>query len=97
MFPTCEPRETLVIPLQGTLDTARCEQLEADVHLALAGASVLVVFDLTGVDFICSAFLRICVRTHKQAKTQGFRIVNVAPPIKRVFKIAGLDMMLQGE
>ena len=97
MLPTCEPQEKLVIRFEGSLDTAKCDEIEADVRGAVAGSTAPVVFDLDGVDFVSSAFLRLCIYARQQAGDHGFQIVNVGPYIKRVFKIAGLDAMLKTE
>ena len=64
---------------------------------AVTGASTPVIFDLDGVDFVSSAFLRLCIYAQRQAGDHGFQIVHVGPYVKRVFKIAGLDAMLKAE
>lgn len=95
-----QPRESLeklVIRFEGSLDSAKCAEIEMDVCGAVAGSSVPVVFDLDGVDFVSSAFLRLCLFGRQHAGEHGFGLVNVGPYIKRVFKIAGLDTMLKSE
>jgi len=94
MLQTCEPNTPVGIRFEGRLDTARCAEIEADVRARVASPSGPVVFDLEGVDFVSSTFLRLCIFACKQAGSHGFRVVNVGPAIKRVFKIAGLDSML---
>jgi anti-anti-sigma factor len=79
------------------MDTAKCAEIETEVRTAVTGASTPVVFDIDGVDFISSAFLRFCIYAQQQAGDHGFQIVNVRPYVKRVFKIAGLDAMLKAE
>ena len=54
-----------------------------------------IVFDLAGVDYIASSFIRICVATAKLPETGDFRIINTSPLIKKTFKIAGLDEILK--
>ncbi len=76
------------------MDTAACEQMEADLQASLAETDTSVTFDLAGVKFISSAFLGLCVRAYQKTGDAGFEIINVEPKIKRVFKIAGLDGML---
>ena len=53
-----------------------------------------VVFDLNGVDYISSSFIRICVNTAKQSQPKGFSIINCNPFLKSTFKISGLDGIL---
>jgi anti-anti-sigma factor len=55
-----------------------------------------VVFDLAGVDFVASAFLRLCLMVQQKAAGHQLTLVNVSPPIKKVFKIAGLDKLVVG-
>jgi len=55
---------------------------------------LMVNFDLKNVDFIASSFIRICVVTAKQLAEGNFRITNTIPMIKKTFKIAGLDEIL---
>ena len=53
-----------------------------------------VVFDLKNVDYISSAFLGICIMISKEVGRENFSIVNVNPAMKKVFKIAKLDTIL---
>lgn len=50
-----------------------------------------IVFDLGKVDYVSSAFLRLCMQTSKQVKQGSFRIVNTKPQVMKVFKVACLD------
>jgi len=97
MLPSCEPPKKLIVRFEGCMDTTRCAEMETEVRTAVTGATMPVVFDIDGVDFISSAFLRFCIYAQQQAGDHGFQIVNVGPYIKRVFKIAGLDAMLKAE
>jgi anti-anti-sigma factor len=84
----------------GHLDTATCqsimpmleEQLDAVVR---PGTVDTVVFDLAQVNFIPSAFIRLCMTTAKRLSPGRFSIVNTDATIKRTFKIAGLDQLLR--
>jgi len=53
-----------------------------------------IVFDLKEVSFIASSFIRICVHTAKQVQKGNFSIISSDPFIKKTFKIAGLDEIL---
>jgi anti-anti-sigma factor len=97
MLQSCEPREELVIRFKGRLDSAKCAEIETEVRRTLAMASKALAFDLEEVDFVSSAFLRLCICGQQQAGSLGFRVINVAPYVKRVFKIAGLDAMLKAD
>ena len=90
-----EEREgNLVFTFSGRLDTAECLQFDDRLAAAAEAASLPLVFDLNGVDYLASLFLRICVRTARQAGFDRFKLVNVSPPVKKVLKISGLDGLL---
>jgi anti-anti-sigma factor len=97
MSEACQAEPAQVIRFPNNLDTLACAELEAGLRTALAGSSEPVLFDLTNVEFVSSAFLRLCIFACRQCATQGFHIVNVNPNVKRVFKIAGLDGMLSDD
>lgn len=50
-----------------------------------------VIFDLKAVDYISSAFLRICVSSAKKVGQKNFKIINTKPVVNKVFKISGLE------
>ena len=53
-----------------------------------------VAFDLGGVTFIASSFLRLCVQTVKTVGSARFSVRNLSPELKKVFVISGLDKQL---
>lgn len=97
MTPTCTSEDRLVIGFAGRMDTARCARVEPDVRAAVTRTARPVVFDLAGVEFISSSFLRLCIYALQQAGEHGFHVVHAGPSVKRVFKIAGLDAMLDAD
>jgi len=60
----------------------------------ISAEGLKVNFDLKDVDYIASSFIRICVITAKHLAAGSFSISKTNPMIKKVFKIAGLDEML---
>ena len=56
--------------------------------------SIKVVFDLKGVHYISSSFLKLCILTAKKVDTGCFSIINTDPRTMKVFKISRLDEML---
>ncbi len=96
MLSTCE-HDRVLIRFTGRLDTARCEELAGEVRAAVTAPTTPVEFDLARVDFVASAFLRLCIYAYQQAGAHGFQISNATPTIKRVFKIAGMDKMFHCE
>ena len=87
---------SLVFRFSGRLDTMECSRIEAEVTQQAHSAGQPVVFDLAGVDFVASAFLRLCLTVQQEAVGNQLTLVNVTPSIKKVFKIAGLDKLVVG-
>lgn len=78
----------------GRLDTEECNKDAKMVDSALNGITTPVVFDLQKVEYVSSAFLRICIQTVKKLGKDNFSIVNVPTVVMKVLKIAGLDSIL---
>ncbi len=95
MTPPTSGDETLVIALQGRMDTIACMAAEADVLNKVRSARGPVVFDMKAVDYVSSTFLRICVTAAQVAGTDKFALTHVHPEIKKVFKIANLDLLIR--
>jgi anti-anti-sigma factor len=88
--------DTLVIPFLGRMDsriTLELEPLLVDKFNRISCKKI--IFDLKDVDFVASAFLRICVTTAQKVGEANFSVINTRPQIKKTFKIAGLDQFLQ--
>lgn len=86
---------TLHCIFAGRLDTAVSAAVDADLQAQLTDTGRPVVFDLAQVDYVSSAFLRLCVATAK--RVPAFSIVKVDPSVKRVFKIAGFEKLMRIE
>ena len=94
---SCTLGDTIELRFKPQLDTATCQRIEEEVQAAVTEPNGPVVFNLEGVEFVSSSFLRLCVYASRQAGDGNFHVTNVDPNIKRVFKIAGFDSMLEGE
>lgn len=84
----------LVFTFEPKMDNAACSKSEPLVAEQTATAGIPVVFDLTGVAFIASRFLRMALQAAKQCGPGNFSIVGVEPMIKLVLKTAGLDTLI---
>ena len=49
-----------------------------------------IVFDMQGVDYIASSFIRIRINAAKQVQKGNFSIIHCDPFLKKTFQIAGL-------
>ena len=82
---------------EGKMDTLSCKELEKDFDQILSECksdNMPLVFDLAGVDYIASSFLRLCGKAAQQIGVEKVSIANVTPQVKKVFKIAGLADVL---
>lgn len=71
--------------------TGQIDNREGDV---IPLDTLKVIFDLEKVEYIASAFLRICLAIAKNLTPGNFSIINTSPEVKKTFKIAGLDQVL---
>ena len=56
--------------------------------------AVNIVFDLEGVNYVASGFLRLCMSAASKVEQGKFSVINNDPQIMKVYKIAGLDSAL---
>ena len=72
----------------GRVDTITSPELEAAV--VLDGVEELV-FDLSQVDYISSAGLRVLLLAQKKMASKSMKIANAKPAVKEVFDITGFS------
>lgn len=80
----------IVCTLDGHFDTLQSEALEVALKARLKTPQA-VVFEMQDVTYVCSAFLRVCIFVAKIVGPGRFTLLGVTPPIKRVFKMAGMS------
>lgn len=83
---------TLIIT--GRLDTTTAPELEKTLDNVLDGTKELV-FDMTGLEYISSAGLRVILKAQKAMNAQGsMKLTGVNDGIMEVFDITGfLDIL----
>lgn len=87
----------LTIALEGRLDTTTAPQLEQELQNSLAGVENLV-FDLSGLEYLSSAGLRVLLYAQKVMNKQGRMTVRGANDmISEVFEITGFVDILNIE
>ena len=98
-------RDILVCAFKGKLDSSTSETTSAQFQAAWTSAqaertdragALSIVFDLAEVEFIFSAFLRLCLQAAKIAGGGSFRIINTSPAVKKLFVMAGLEQLVNG-
>lgn len=93
----------LAFILSGHLDSARSASLAPLIESKMteytaaspqAEKPFKVAFDLKDVDFISSAFIRICMLVFAKVKSGNLILQNANPFIKKTIKISGLESQL---
>ena len=87
----------LIVALEGRLDTTTAPQLEGELKTALEGVKNLTM-DLTRLDYVSSAGLRVLLMAQKVMNRQGNMIIrNVKPEIMDIFDVTGFVDILNIE
>ncbi|NQT33323.1 MAG: STAS domain-containing protein [Candidatus Omnitrophica bacterium] len=89
---TNEPN--LICAFTERLDTANCLEIEDELINKVRESKAPVIFNLQDVDYVASAFLRMCLKVAKEVGPENFSVINVHPNVKKVFKIAGFDKQI---
>ena len=85
---------TLTIALEGRLDTTTAPQLEGELTTALDNVEELI-FDMTALDYISSAGLRVLLSAQKRMNKQGSMVVRHSKPeIMDIFDVTGFTDIL---
>ena len=86
--------ENAKILVAGRLDTQTAPELEKEIDNIISNVKELT-FDMTGLEYISSAGLRVILKAQKIMNTQGaMKLVGVNDNIMDVFDITGfLDIL----
>lgn len=88
---------SLIISLEGRLDTTTAPQLEGEVKSSIDGVTELV-FDMADLEYVSSAGLRVLLLAQKIMNKQGAMIVrNVNSVIMEIFEVTGFADILNIE
>ena len=86
--------KTLVVGLEGRLDTTTAPTLEEELKASLSGVENLE-FDLAKLEYISSAGLRVLLSSQKTMNKQGKMIVkNVSEEVNEIFEVTGFSDIL---
>lgn len=84
----------LTLALSGRLDTTTAPELEEFIQSSMAGVTDLVL-DLSNLEYISSAGLRVLLSAQKIMNKQGSMVVTGANEIvMEVFEVTGFDEIL---
>ena len=86
--------ESATLVVAGRLDTQTAPELEKEIDSVVSGLKELT-FDMTGLEYVSSAGLRVILKAQKIMNTQGsMKLVGVNDSIMEVFDITGfLDIL----
>jgi anti-anti-sigma factor len=85
----------LICTFKGSLNTDTCLKSAEELSEKMSEfKGKKVIFDLKEVDYIASAFLRICQKFYKDVGAENFSVINVTPGVKKVFKVTGFDKFM---
>ncbi len=86
--------ETATLVVSGRLDTQTAPELEKEIDSIISGINELV-FDMTNLEYISSAGLRVILKAQKIMNSKGsMKLTGVNDSIMEVFDITGfLDIL----
>ena len=85
---------SLMIAVDGRLDTVTAPQLEEELKASIDGITDLT-FDFAKLVYISSAGLRVLLSAQKTMNKQGsMKLVNVGSEIKDIFDVTGFADIL---
>ena len=86
--------DAVTLIVSGRLDTQTAPELENELDSILPGLNELI-FDMTNLEYVSSAGLRVILKAQKAMNTQGsMKLTGVNDSIMEVFDITGfLDIL----
>ena len=90
--------ELVTLKITGRLDTTTAPNLESVIN-ELSEDTKELIFDMSGVEYISSAGIRVLLGAYKKMNSnQGTtRIENVNDIVREVFEMTGLSEMIDEE
>lgn len=88
--------EITILTPQGRLDAGGVRPIETELTEHLAAGRVLLLVDLSQVDYVSSVGMRMFLAVMRSAHRQGgaLKLCGVHPHVLNVFKLAGFDRVL---
>ena len=84
----------LTVALTGRLDTTTAPELEKELKRSLDGVTVLTI-DMTALEYISSAGLRVLLSAQKIMTKQGnMKVTHVNETIMEIFEVTGFSDIL---
>ena len=82
---------------RGRIDGTNAAAAESDVKTLLSEAGPNLVFDLTSVDYLSSAGLRVVLVAAKTSRAGGGKTVlaGARPAVQEILKMSGFDRIVE--
>ena len=85
---------SMTVAIKGRLDTTTAPQLEAELKSSLDGITELTM-DLSKLDYISSAGLRVLLSAQKMMNKQGeMKVAGANETVMEVFEVTGFSDIL---
>ncbi|HUS84236.1 MAG: STAS domain-containing protein [Anaerolineales bacterium] len=90
-------KRVTVMTVTGRVDSVTYGEFESSLQAEMEQGRVNVALDLSGVEFMSSAGLRVLVNARKTVKNAGGRIViaQPSPQVTETLEIAGLEILFE--
>ena len=90
-------KRVTVMTVTGHVDSVTYGEFESSLQAEMEQGRVNVALDLSGVEFMSSAGLRVLVNARKTVKNAGGRIViaQPSPQVTETLEIAGLEILFE--
>ncbi|MDD3894888.1 MAG: STAS domain-containing protein [Syntrophomonadaceae bacterium] len=91
--------DTVSLALSGRLDTVTYSELVSELEQVFAQENVNLIFDLSDLDYISSAGLRVFLTVQKKVNAFGtaMKIIGAVPNVKEVFELTGFTEIMTFE
>jgi anti-anti-sigma factor len=84
-----------VVHLQGNLDTGTAPELQSHLDALIDAGASTVIADLSAVDFVSSAGLRVILATAKKLRPNGtLRLFGLNASVREVFDVSGFATII---
>lgn len=88
---------TLLVEVEGRLDTVTAPELETELRSSLDGIEKLIL-DFGKLEYISSAGLRVLLVAQKKMNAQGsMKVTNINDTISEIFEVTGFSDILDIE
>ena len=87
--------DILTCTFTGRYDTTASMAVEDEVFDKVQRTDLPVIFDMKNVDYISSAFLRLCIKVTRAAKNNDAKVINAAKFVEEGFAMTGLDRIMK--